>query len=75
MITIPFGQLSSRIKGTLHTGATLRRLYATDASEYQEMPVGVVLPKNEDDIREVIRFASRNQLGLIPRAAGTRCRL
>ena len=71
MSNIPFGQLASRIDGELHTGSTLRRLYATDASEYQELPAGVVLPECEGDIREVIRFAHRNQLGLIPRAAGT----
>jgi FAD/FMN-containing dehydrogenase len=68
---IPFGQLSSRISGRLETGETLRRLYATDASEYQELPAGVVFPENADDIGETIRFAQRNQLGLIPRAAGT----
>jgi FAD/FMN-containing dehydrogenase len=68
---VPFGQLASRIAGELHTGSTLRRLYATDASEYQEMPAGVVFPKTENDLREVIRFANRNGLGLIPRTAGT----
>ena len=71
MSTLPFGQLASRIAGELHTGSTLRRLYATDASEYQEMPAGVVFPKSEDDLREIIRFANRNGLGLIPRTAGT----
>jgi FAD/FMN-containing dehydrogenase/Fe-S oxidoreductase len=71
MNTIPFGQLASRITGELHTGTTLRRLYATDASEYQEMPAGVVFPKTDTDLQEIIRFANRNKLGLIPRAAGT----
>lgn len=71
MSSIPFGQLASRIDGELHTGSTLRRLYATDASEYQELPAGVVFPESEDDLREIIRFARRNKLGLIPRAAGT----
>jgi hypothetical protein len=33
------------------------------------MPAGVVFPKNADDIGETIRFAQRNELGLIPRAA------
>ena len=68
---IPFGHLASRISGRLDTGETLRRLYATDASEYQELPAGVVFPESGDDLREVIRFARRNRLGLIPRAAGT----
>ena len=68
---IPFGQLASRISGRLDSGETLRRLYATDASEYQEMPAAVVFPADEADLREIIRFARRNRLGLIPRAAGT----
>jgi len=71
MSAIPFGQLASRISGELRTGTTMRRLYATDASEYQEMPAGVVFPKTDDDIREIIRFAKRNRLGVIPRTAGT----
>jgi FAD/FMN-containing dehydrogenase/Fe-S oxidoreductase len=71
MTTVPFGQLASRITGTLHTGNTLRRLYATDASEYQQLPAGVVFPANDADLREIIRFANRCGLGLIPRAAGT----
>ena len=40
-------------------------------SEYQELPAGVVFPESGEDLREVIRFARRNRLGLIPRAAGT----
>ncbi|MFO1523747.1 MAG: FAD-linked oxidase C-terminal domain-containing protein [Kiritimatiellia bacterium] len=68
---ISFGPLASRITGELHTGETFRRLYATDASEYQELPAAVVLPRTDDDLREIIRFARTTGLGLIPRAAGT----
>jgi FAD/FMN-containing dehydrogenase/Fe-S oxidoreductase len=71
MTTPPFDQLASRIAGELHTGTTLRRLYATDASEYQEMPLGVAFPESEQDIREIIRFANEHHIGLIPRTAGT----
>ena len=60
-----------RVDHTAGRSQTLRRLYATDASEYQELPAGVVFPESGDDLREVIRFARRNRLGLIPRAAGT----
>ncbi|MEI8341626.1 MAG: FAD-linked oxidase C-terminal domain-containing protein [Verrucomicrobiota bacterium] len=69
--TPPFARLSARISGEVHTGSTLRRLYATDASEYQEMPLGVVFPKTEADIREIIIFANEHRIGLIPRTAGT----
>jgi FAD/FMN-containing dehydrogenase/Fe-S oxidoreductase len=63
--------LAGRIRGTVDTGETLRRLYATDASEYQELPVGVVFPEDENDIREILRFANETGVSLIPRTAGT----
>lgn len=71
MSTLPFDKLSASISGKLHTGTTMRRLYATDASEYQELPLGVVFPENETDLREIIRFANEHRIGLIPRTAGT----
>ena len=52
---IPFGQLASQISGRLDTGDSLRQLYATDASEYQELPAGVVFPESEEDLRETAR--------------------
>jgi FAD/FMN-containing dehydrogenase/Fe-S oxidoreductase len=63
--------LAARLSGELHTGRTLRALYATDASEYQEMPLAVALPRSEADVRELVRFAAQHRLGLIPRGAGT----
>jgi FAD/FMN-containing dehydrogenase/Fe-S oxidoreductase len=46
-------------------------MYATDASDYREVPLAVVYPKHEADIRELVRFASEKKITLIPRAAGT----
>src|SRR4051812_10567695 len=63
--------LAARLMGELHFDDTMRKLYATDASEYQEMPVAVALPRTEADVRELIRFANKNGIGLIPRTAGT----
>ena len=71
MSPIPWNQLASRLVGDLATGDLMRKLYATDASEYQELPAGVAFPKTEDDIREILRFARERKLGVIPRAAGT----
>jgi hypothetical protein len=50
--------LATRLTGELHFDRTMRTLYATDASEYQELPVAVALPKTEADIRELIAFAN-----------------
>src|SRR6478609_9888807 len=63
--------LAGRLQGELHQGRTLRQLYATDASEYQELPVAVALPQAEADLRELVAFANRHRVGLIPRGAGT----
>ncbi len=46
-------------------------MYATDASDYKEVPLAVVYPKHEADIRELVRFAGENSISLIPRTAGT----
>lgn len=53
------------------TGSAIRKLYATDASEYQEMPLAVAFPEEADHVRQLIAYARENQVGLIPRAAGT----
>jgi len=66
-----FSALASRLTGELHTGRTLRILYATDASEYQELPAAVAFPRTEADVRLLIEFCAQHRLGFIPRTAGT----
>jgi FAD/FMN-containing dehydrogenase/Fe-S oxidoreductase len=66
-----FAELAVSLEGELHTSHTLRLLYATDASEYQELPVAVALPRTEADVRALLAFAHQHHLGLIPRTAGT----
>lgn len=60
-----------RFEGEFHTGQTLRRLYSTDASEFQEMPLAVALPRTESDVLALVQLAARHQVGIIPRTAGT----
>ena len=63
--------LAGPFDGEVAFDETMRRLYATDASEYQELPLGVAWPKTPEDIRRLILWAARNHLSLIPRTAGT----
>jgi FAD/FMN-containing dehydrogenase len=67
----PFELLADRLSGELVTDGMMRKLYATDASEYQEMPAAVAFPKTETDVREIILFAREHSIGIIPRTAGT----
>ena len=66
-----FSKLASEFAGELHLDSLTRRLFATDASVYQEMPKAVAFPKNEEDIAALIQLARISQIGLIPRTAGT----
>ena len=64
-------KLSERLAGDLYWDSTMRKLYATDASAYKEMPLAVAIPKNNDDIKLLIDFAIDQNTSLIPRTAGT----
>ncbi len=58
-------------EGDIFTGELWRLMYATDASAYREIPIGVARPKNASAIKQLISFAHQHELSLIPRAAGT----
>ncbi|MEL6970174.1 MAG: FAD-linked oxidase C-terminal domain-containing protein [Bacteroidota bacterium] len=64
-------ELSQQLKGDLFYDGLLRTLYATDASVYRALPLAVAIPKNEDDLQQLIYFANEHKVSLIPRAAGT----
>ena len=53
------------------TDSLHRIAYATDASTYRELPMGVAFPKDELEIVELIHEAKRLHTHLIPRAGGT----
>lgn len=71
-----FDDLKNNFSGELYYNDTVKHnavimSYATDASVYQERPVAVTIPKTIDDIKSLISFGDKNNLTLIPRAAGT----
>ena len=55
----------------IYTDPLHRIAYATDASAYREMPMGVAFPENEGEIIALIGEAKQRQTHLIPRAGGT----
>ena len=64
-------KLADGIEGEVLTDRTTRRLYSTDASVYQVLPIGVVLPRHQADCVAVVQFAAEHEMPIIPRAAGT----
>lgn len=63
--------LNASLEGELHYDRKMRTLYATDASVYRELPLAVAFPKSKDDIKQLIHFANKEKIGLIPRTGGT----
>ncbi len=68
---IALERLAKQLEGEFYFDETIRKLYATDASAYREMPLAVALPKTEKDISILIDFARQHKTSLIPRTAGT----
>jgi FAD/FMN-containing dehydrogenase/Fe-S oxidoreductase len=48
-----------------------RALYATDASNYRQVPIGVVLPRNEDDVIAAVAIAREFGAPILSRGGGT----
>lgn len=69
--TTELKELSNAISGEVFFDGLHKSIYATDASVYRKIPLGVVYPKTNADLKAVILFATKNKVTLIPRAAGT----
>ena len=48
-----------------------RGLYSTDASIYQIQPIGIVIPRNHEDVVRSLQIAAEHEVPVIPRGAGT----
>ena len=46
-------------------------LYRTDASIYEMEPVGLVLPRDVEDVAATVRIAAANGVAVLPRGGGT----
>lgn len=64
-------KLQREIAGDVLFDTFSRGRYATDASIYQMMPVGVVVAKNQQDIETAIGVARDEGIPILPRGGGT----
>ncbi|MSQ09370.1 MAG: FAD-binding oxidoreductase [Dehalococcoidia bacterium] len=64
-------ELRRAITGEVRFDAYSRTLYSTDASIYRIEPVGVVLPRNADEVSAIIEICHRNGVKVLPRGGGT----
>jgi FAD/FMN-containing dehydrogenase/Fe-S oxidoreductase len=64
-------QLAGNLEGDLKHDLLTTIIYSTDASVYREQPLAVVWPRGASDIRKVLAFASKENIGVTMRAGGT----
>jgi FAD/FMN-containing dehydrogenase/Fe-S oxidoreductase len=65
------GRLRRETRGEVLFDPASRGRYATDASIYQIMPVGVLVPRSEDDVTTALDIARDLHVPVLPRGAGT----
>src|SRR2546427_329544 len=64
-------ELRKEIRGEVRFDAYSKVLYSTDASIYQIEPIGVVVPRDRDDVAAAVRLAARYGVPVLPRGGGT----
>jgi FAD/FMN-containing dehydrogenase/Fe-S oxidoreductase len=64
-------RLRREVDGEVRFDAFARGRYATDASIYQILPVGVVVPRTEEAARIALQIAVEGGVPVLPRGAGT----
>jgi FAD/FMN-containing dehydrogenase/Fe-S oxidoreductase len=63
--------LLNDVSGEVRFDPGSRALYATDASNYRQVPIGVVLPRTTDDVLAAIEICHRHGAPLVNRGGGT----
>jgi FAD/FMN-containing dehydrogenase/Fe-S oxidoreductase len=63
--------LHARVKGEVRFDSLARAAYATDASIYEIIPLGVVCPKDVDDVVAVVEECRAHGASVSARGAGT----
>lgn len=64
-------ELKNTLEGEVRFDNGSRALYATDASNYRQLPIGVVLPKTQQDIITTVALCRKYDTPILSRGGGT----
>ncbi len=64
-------ELTAEIGGEVRFDVKHRGLYATDASNYRQVPIGVVYPRDAADVESVVTVCRRHGAPILGRGGGT----
>jgi FAD/FMN-containing dehydrogenase/Fe-S oxidoreductase len=65
------GELRGRVRGEVRFDGGSRALYATDGSNYRQVPIGVVVPRDAADVVATVEACRRYGAPVLGRGAGT----
>jgi FAD/FMN-containing dehydrogenase/Fe-S oxidoreductase len=65
------GDLERAIRGEVRFDRGSRALYATDGSNYRQVPIGVVIPRDADDVVAAVEVCRRHGAPILSRGGGT----
>jgi FAD/FMN-containing dehydrogenase/Fe-S oxidoreductase len=63
--------LRDAISGEVRFDRGSRALYATDGSNYRQVPIGVVIPRDADDVAAIVAVCRRHGAPILSRGGGT----
>ncbi len=63
--------LRRHVRGEVRFDQGSKALYAADASNYRQVPLGVVVPADVDDLLATLAVCRRNDVPFLPRGGGT----
>ncbi|QDV26609.1 anaerobic glycerol-3-phosphate dehydrogenase subunit C [Aureliella helgolandensis] len=63
--------LRGLLQGDVHCDALYTQLYASDASVYEILPLGVVRPRSTRDVAELLRYCHQHGIPVFPRGGGS----
>src|SRR5438270_12941716 len=64
-------RLLATVRGEVRFDAGSRALYATDASNYRQTPIGVVVPRDAGDVEATVAAARAFEVPILSRGGGT----
>jgi len=63
--------LKKNLRGEVRFDAASRALYAADASNYRQLPIAVVCPRDAEDVEAALAACWSTGAAVLPRGAGT----
>src|SRR5438874_968500 len=63
--------LAAQVEGEVRFDAISQALYSTDASVYQILPLGVVIPKSREDVIRTVQICRQFGVSITARGGGT----